>query len=126
MRFATEPDCWRQFSGPGGRRLVLKPDAFIVWTSNEFEDRYFIELDRSTESLPRITAKAQMYARHWQGGSEQYAQGIYPQVLWITPDDKRSTQIVTALTRIDPELWSLFAVTTAERAATQISRRGST
>src|SRR4029077_5935080 len=43
-RFDTEPAAWRSYAGLGGERLVLKPDAFVILRSQQFEDRWFIEL----------------------------------------------------------------------------------
>lgn len=120
LGFQAEPTCWRSFSGPGGRRLVLKPDAFLTSLSGDFEDRYFIEVDRNTESLPRITEKARLYASYWQSGQEQEAHGVFPQVLWIAPTQERRDRIVEALARLEPEHWQLFATTTAEEAAALI------
>jgi hypothetical protein len=33
-----EPECWRDYSGPLGERLQLKPDAFVVVTGGGYED----------------------------------------------------------------------------------------
>lgn len=118
--FHAEPRCWRRFSGPGGNPLVLKPDAYVVIDSGPYEDRYFIEMDCGTESLPRLTDKARLYARYWQSGREQAASGVFPLVLWLAPDPKRAEGIVHALARLPASDWRLFAVTTAERAVYQL------
>src|SRR5438445_540887 len=46
VSFTTEPTCWRSFSGPGGARVVLKPDAYLATRLGRFEDRWFVEVDR--------------------------------------------------------------------------------
>jgi Replication-relaxation len=120
-KFAVEPSCWRRFNGPGGRALVLKPDAYVICVFGAYEDRHFIEVDRSTEALPRIIEKGRLYGRYWQSGREQDAAGIYPQVLWVAPDEHRQAQIVEALGRLDPDYWQLFAVTTNDQAAEVIA-----
>jgi Replication-relaxation len=117
LRFESEPSSWRSFTGPGGRRLTLKPDAFLVTVSGECESHYFIEVDRATESLPRITEKAQLYGRYWQSGREQEMRGVFPRVLWITPDERRLALILEVLAALDPEQWQLFAATTSEHSA---------
>jgi hypothetical protein len=116
LAFDAEPICWRRFTGPGGRQLILKPDAFVICADHDFEFRYFIEVDCSTESLPRITSKAQIYTRYWLSGREQARTEIFPEVLWITPDDARRESIVQALIHTDAEHWKLFAVVTERRA----------
>jgi len=120
LSFDAEPTSWRRFNGPGGQRLTLKPDAYVVCVSAEFEDRYFVEIDRGTESLNRILDKGRLYGRHWQSGREQTAHGVYPQVLWIVPDLRRRDQIVGALGALDPKHWRLFQVTTNQAAAQRI------
>jgi hypothetical protein len=55
-----EPRCWRQFSGMGGRRL-LRPDAFVAIGVGEYGLRWFIEVDRASESLPVIVRKCRLY-----------------------------------------------------------------
>jgi Replication-relaxation len=119
--FDAEPAAWRSFNGAGGQRLVLKPDAYVECLTGQYEDRYFVEVDRGTESLTRIAEKGRAYGRHWQSGHEQDAHGIYPQVLWIAPDEKRRDQIIEALSRLQPEHWRLFRATTDQQAAAAIA-----
>src|SRR5437588_1242946 len=46
----VEPRCWRRYIGSGGAREVLRPDLYVVTGSGEFEDCWFVEIDRGTES----------------------------------------------------------------------------
>src|SRR5262249_19171458 len=124
LDFAAEPACWRYFNGLGGQRLVLKPDALILGSSADYEDRYFVEVDRATEPLTRILQKARLYVSYWQSGREQAAEGIFPQVLWITPTERRAQQITDALGTLDADAWQLFAVTTTELASRFITNAG--
>ncbi len=55
-----EPACWRPYTGLGGTREVLKPDLFAVTASGEYEDHWFIEIDRATESLPVLIRQCQL------------------------------------------------------------------
>src|SRR5262249_53911462 len=89
LRFDAEPRCWRQFVGVGGRPQVLKPDAFLAGTDQTYDDHYFVEIDRSTESLPRIVEKAREYVSYWESGREQVRDGVFPLVLWIAPTERR-------------------------------------
>lgn len=109
----AEPRCWRQFSGLGGRRL-LRPDAFLALGSGEYELRWFIEVDRSSESLPVIVRKCRLYADYYQSGKEQAAQGgVFPRVCWIAPDELRTERIRRAIARNSHLPAGLFVVTTA-------------
>jgi hypothetical protein len=117
-RFETEPACWRPLGGTANR---LKPDAFAVIHLHDFEDRIFIEIDRGTEPMPRITTKAKTYIRYWQTGREQSSTGVFPLVLWVTPDENRLALLVDALTDLPAEHWQLFMVTTTDQAAKQLT-----
>jgi len=95
----AEPCCWREFSGLGGRRL-LRPDAFVSLGSDGYELRWFIEVDRATESLPVIVRKCHLYADYYQSGKEQAARGgVFPRVCWIVPDELRAERLRRAIAR---------------------------
>jgi hypothetical protein len=115
--FDAEPRCWRFYHGAGGARLVLKPDAYVVTGAPDYIDSCFVELDRSTESTPRIIEKAKNYIRYWQSGREQARLGVFPTVLFVVPDERRRSQLVGGLARLAAEHWGLFQVVIAEDAA---------
>jgi hypothetical protein len=119
-RFDAEPRSWRFYRGPGGSSSVLKPDAYLIMASSGYDDSWFIEMDRSTEPLTVITAKARAYCRYWQSGREQSREGVFPTVLWVVPDDQRRTAVINALASIPAEHWQLFRVITFDRAAEAI------
>jgi hypothetical protein len=113
-----EPRCWREFSGLGGRRL-LRPDAFVTLGCGEYELRWFIEVDRSSESVPVIVRKCHLYADYYQSGKEQAAQGgVFPRVCWIVPDEQRAEQLRTAIQRDRSLPDRLFVVVTTASAIT--------
>jgi hypothetical protein len=120
--YDTEPRCWRHYFGPGGARTTLKPDALAAIANGDYEYRYFIEMDCSTEHRPQIVAKAKTYVRYRQSGREQAATDIFPFVLWVTPTDKRRSLIIDALATLPPEHWQLFMVATADEAAERMTR----
>jgi hypothetical protein len=112
----AEPRCWRQFAGLGGQRL-LRPDAFLALGASEYELRWFIEVDRSSESLPVIVRKCRLYADYYQSGKEQAAHGgVFPRVCWIAPDELRAERIRHAIARDRHLPDGLFVVTTVEHA----------
>jgi hypothetical protein len=119
----AEPRCWREFSGMGGRRL-LRPDAFLVLGSGKYELRWFIEVDRASESLPVIVRKCRLYADYYQSGKEQAAQGgVFPRVCWVVPDETRAERLRQAIARDRQLPKRLFVVTTSERALMTLTAR---
>jgi hypothetical protein len=90
LDFQPEPDCWRQYTGPSGRTVTLRPDAFASWAAGEWELSCFVEVDRATEHPGRIARKADRYVRYWRTGTEQRNQGVFPAVLWLTPTEARA------------------------------------
>jgi hypothetical protein len=117
VSFDAEPICWRPFTGPGGGRVTLKPDAFALLHLGHFEDRYFVEIDCGTEAGPRISEKAKTYIRYFKSGKEQARTEIFPYVLWVTPTERRAAFLVETLASLEAEHWKLFLVTTSDRAA---------
>jgi hypothetical protein len=112
----AEPRSWRTFAGLGGR-LVLRPDAFVVLGVGEYELRWFVEVDRSSESLPVIVRKCRLYADYYQSGKEQAAHGgVFPRVCWIVPDERRAEHVRTAIARDRHLPEGLFVVTPAATA----------
>jgi hypothetical protein len=117
----AEPRCWREFSGPGGRRL-LRPDAFLALGVGEYELRWFIEVDRASESLPVVVRKCRLYADYYQSGKEQANGGVFPRVCWIVPDETRAERLQSAIIRDRALPEGLFVVTTSEQAVTTLQR----
>jgi hypothetical protein len=114
--YVAEPACWRTFAGSSGGPQVLKPDAAVTVESPNFDDRYFIEVDRGTEASTRIASKAKVYLQYHQSGREQAEHGVFPKVVWVAPDEPRASQLRRTLERADRGA-GLFATTTDEQAA---------
>jgi len=98
----TEPSCWRPFQGPLSV-VTLKPDLFTVVANTEVEAHVFVEIDRGTEHLPAVIKKCRTYQQYRQTGIEQQASGVFPAVLWITPDAERARKIRLTI-RNEPDL----------------------
>lgn len=112
----AEPTCWREFAGIGGRR-VLRPDMFLSLGVGEYELRWFIEVDRGSESLPVVTRKCRLYADYYQAGVEQARSGgVFPRVCWVVPDERRGERLRRAIARDRQLPVGLFVVTTSEQA----------
>lgn len=103
--FQTEPASWRAW-GAG----QLKPDAYLVTVTPDFEDHWFIEIDRATEATTTIVRKAAVYEQYHRTGIEQEHRGVFPRVLWIVPHDRRKGQLVDALGLRPADAWSLHQV----------------
>jgi Replication-relaxation len=115
----AEPHCWREFSGPGGRRL-LRPDGFLALGVGDYELRWFTEIDRSSESLPVVVRKCRLYADYYQSGKEQAKGEVFPRVCWIVPDETRAARLQSAIARDRQLPGKLFVVTTNEQAVTAL------
>jgi hypothetical protein len=116
--FQAEPACWRSYLGPGGGIVTLKPDAYLILTTTEFEDHYFIEIDRATASPRTLARKATTYRQYWTSGHEQAHHNIFPLVLFLVPDDKRKTQLEHILAQQPPDSHQLYHVALYTQAIT--------
>lgn len=56
--------------------------------------RRLAEVDLGTEHLPRIQAKCQMYMKT---GAYQAAHGLFPAVVWLSPDSARRAALRAAV-----------------------------
>lgn len=89
----SEPACWRHYLDPHGAPVALKPDLTAMVTSNEFVDRYFVEVDRATENPARVIRKCWQYVQYRRSGTEQDRYGVFPAVVWVVPNAKRHEQL---------------------------------
>jgi hypothetical protein len=112
--FEAEPACWRFWTGLAGERLVVKPDAFVRLNRGDYEYRYFVEVDRASQSSTVIRRKGETYVDYFLSGSEQRRAGLFPLVKFITIDERRRAQIVDALGKLDAEHWRLFQARLAD------------
>jgi hypothetical protein len=122
LEFRSEPACWRSFTGPAGRTLKLKPDAYAVWLQDDWEVSAFFEADQATEHPGRIKRKAQQYVAYWRTGTEQRAHdGVFPSVVWITPYARRALVLRQTLREFDDAAQRLFTVITTDQLTTFIT-----
>ncbi len=117
LEFQAEPMCWRSFFGPGGARMTLKPDAFLRIGRDAYEDLWFIEVDRATESTTALTTKFRTYRQYWSSGKEQQRWGdVFPRVLWLAPTVGRVRQLIDIAARQPTDAAKLFTVRPAHEA----------
>ena len=107
----AEPGCWRSYS-EYGTLVSLKPDLYAITISGEYEDRYFLEVDLSTESIARIIEKCERYHKYYLSGIEQEITGVFPLTVWIVPTENRKNKLIESLKPAFDKRPKLFAVIT--------------
>lgn len=116
----TEPGSWRHFTGIGGESRLIRPDLAAVLQGTDqqgtFEDRWFIEVDMGTESMPTLLAKCRLYMDYYRTGIEQAQHGTFPQVLWLMhgprADERAQTlhQRILRTPSLEPRLFAICTV----------------
>lgn len=112
LTIQLEPECWRSFIGLGGGRLVLQPDLYVVTGAGEFEDHWFIEIDRGTESLITLLGKCAQYEAYRRSGHEQEDGAGFPLVVWVLPDQDRADRLSRGIARAQGLTPDIFRLTT--------------
>lgn len=124
-RVESEPDCWRPYLAAGGAVARLKPDLAVVTQTGDFEDHWFIEVDRATEPPSRIVRKSLQYQEYQRTGIEQRAHGVFPAVVWIVPGAARREQLIRRLADEASIDNRLFTVITLDQLDTLITEGAS-
>jgi len=101
VRVDPEPASWRTYTGVHGARETLKPDLYAITAAGEYEDHWFIEVDRGTESIPTLLKQCRAYQTYHRSGREQSTVGIFPRILWLLPDTHRRDRLRTAIAAAD-------------------------
>lgn len=113
LRVEHEPAIWRRFTTASGPE-TLKPDLLVELTTTDgWELRWFVEVDRGTEHLPTVLAKCQLYERYWRSGHESAINEVFPRVCWSVPSEKRAAAISGAISRASVLTDDLFRVAVA-------------
>lgn len=113
-RVEIETEAWRPFTTAYNTASVLKPDLYAHLSTADYDDHWYIEIDRGTESLPVLLAKCRTYAAYRATGRAQAEHGVFPRALWVLPT-KRRVAALTAAIRADPGLDErLFLAITAD------------
>jgi hypothetical protein len=77
-KLEVETAAWRRFLGPHGVPVVLKPDLYVQLSIDEYDDHWYLEVDRGTESLPVLLSKCRMYATYRATHAAQAEHGVSP------------------------------------------------
>lgn len=105
---SVEPDSWRTFTGPGGERRSLQPDLAATVHATAYTERWFLEVDLGTESLPTQLRKCEQYESYRNTGIEQDEHGAFPLVWWLMSDRERArrlNQTIQRTPRLTPALY---------------------
>lgn len=113
IRVEVEPACWRRYTGSGGASEFVKPDLYVVTGHGDYEDCWFLEIDRGTESPTAIRRKCRAYELYWRSGAEQEQHAAFPLVLWVAPETARAKRIEAAISGMRNRKRDLFRVTTS-------------
>lgn len=107
LKAEAEPANWRSFAGQLGAARVLKPDLYVVTAeaAGDFEDHWFIEIDRGTEWRKALMRKVRLYEEYRRSGAEKRRSGVSPRVLWLMSDLRRVELLRSAIDR-DPQVKS--------------------
>ena len=97
IELLREPECWRAYSSRHGGVTQLKPDLSLVTACGDYEDHWFLEVDRSTEPPSRVIRACLKYEAYRQTGAERKRVGVFPAVVWITPDAKRAATLASRI-----------------------------
>lgn len=104
----VESEAWQRYTGLGGEACWLQPDLATTITTTDYIDRWFIEVDLGTESLPTLLKKCAQYEAYRQSGIQQTKLGSFPLVLWLFTDPTRIVKLHRAVNRtasLTPELF---------------------
>jgi hypothetical protein len=110
LELSAEPACWRSYGGIGAQRATLKPDSYLRLGAGEYEDSYFIEVDRGTEGSRALEGQLKRYLAYQASGREQAEHGVFPKVLWTAPDEQRAAVVRSCIEQLAPAFRELFGV----------------
>jgi hypothetical protein len=113
--FITEPNSWWQESG-----VFLRPDAYTRLATPTHRDCWWLEIDRDTESVPRLREKLRDYTDHAESGGTG-PDSVPPRVLFTAPTPRRRAVISDLITGLPLPAAELFTVCEYTEAVHQLS-----
>jgi len=106
-----EPAAWRTHPGQLGRAITLKPDLTLITQTPDYRDHWFVEIDLGNQPVPRLLRKCHAYEAYRASGIEQQRIGVFPRVLWVLPDERRSARLRQAIAADDRLKRGMFLIT---------------
>jgi len=110
----VEPAAWRSFTGAGGERRSLQPDLSALIQTDDFDERWFLEVDLGTESLPTLLKKCGQYESYRASGIEQTEHGSFPLVWWILTSQQRADRLTSTIRRTPRLTPALYRIVTMD------------
>ena len=110
--------------GTGGAEAPVKPDGFIrihmTEAGGRFEHTFFMELDRSSETQDKLTAKASSYLEYYKsggfalrnGGSREDYKKFPFRVLIVVQNSERRNNTAARLLQATPPIVTMVWLTT--------------
>lgn len=89
---------------------ILRPDALAILALEDVEDVWWLEVDRSTESLPLLNGMLHRYLEFAVSGSIGPG-GVVPRVLISVTSPQRQAAVRGLIRRLPPPADELFVVT---------------
>lgn len=105
QQFLAEPLAWL----PDGLGGWLKPDAYVVLATKDYEDTWAVEVDLSTESVPTLRRKLLAYLDFYQRG-QHAPNGVMPRVLVTVPTQQRQTAVRPMASQLPAPADKLFVI----------------
>jgi len=112
-----DPACWRRYPGLYAQPQVVKPDAYVQLAGDGYPagdgylDSVFLEIDTGSQSSSVIRTKCEAYRLLRASGTVQMSEdGVFPRVVFLCLSTARQQFLVDVLSRLDPDIWQLFAV----------------
>ncbi|MEV7874174.1 replication-relaxation family protein [Microbacterium sp. NPDC089188] len=121
-RVEIESQAWRPFLTTHATPTVLKPDLYAHLSTPDYDDHYYLEIDRASESIPVVLGQCRLYTAYRATGRAQTEHGVFPRVVWIVPTQRRADRLTAAIHAEQDLPDRLFTViTTTQFAATLTS-----
>lgn len=113
VKAELEPECWRPYNDKG-KITALRPDLFAVTVCGEYEDRWFIEIDLSSEAPVTVVEKCRRYLDYYRSGLEQKQHEVFPLAVFIVPDKARKESLTLHIRNEFAGLPKIFIVITPD------------
>lgn len=81
--------------------------------SGDYEDHWFLEIDRDTEPPSRVLRACLKYEEYRRTGEERRRLGIFPAVVWVVPDQKRAATLkrhIAGEARLSRDLFTVVSL----------------
>lgn len=120
-RVEIESEAWRPFLTTHATATVLKPDLYTHISTQDYDDHYYLELDRGSESIPVVLQQCRLYTAYRATGRAQAEHGVFPRVVWLVPTQRRADRLAAAI-QGEPDLPDrLFTVITSGHLAVTLN-----